>query len=173
MCYRDAMLSRIIVALATLAACNKSAADPKKEEVVDDIEVVSDPSPSTWVEHLPSGNGKMSGGVDSPRTRSYKGWFFDRETSGVTLSGAYYVHLSPSGNYKAIASFEISVEQGKVRLYYADDKKGYRYIEATPGTPARVTGYMLPRDPRSVVLEAVDGDAQGVHYRFWRVAKTK
>src|SRR5262249_2048850 len=110
----------------------------------------------------------ISGGIDGKRESSLGHRVFDKEVHGATLTGAIYLTVAPNGSYKGRASFEIGCEQGKGRLYFADDSKGYRYIEATPGHPAKTSGWMIPGDPRTVMLEAVDGDATGVSHHFWR-----
>src|SRR6266568_5580731 len=166
------MFRGLILLIGAAVAC-KPSAPPREDTVADQVEEqedITDPSPSTWVEHLPSAKGKVSGGVQEAYTGNPRQSVFDRKVHSATVTGAVYMHLSTPKQYKGRASYEISVEQGKLRLYFADDKSGYRYIEATPGHPAKISGWMMPADPYRVLLEAVDGDAQGVTYHFWRNA---
>lgn len=103
---------------------------------------------------------------------------FDTLGKIPTLKGAIYVrayNTSPSSN---AAAFEISVDKGHVRGYLAignaaavhksEDQGGYRYVDATAGHPAKLTGELIVHGSYGCVLEAVDGDATNVQYHMWR-----
>ncbi len=150
-------------------ACGRPAL---KEDTVETPDITN-PSPTTWVERLPDVKGKVKGGVEDI-VKGLMGnglmyYVFDYKIHGVFLTGSVWITIcEQSSNYQGIANYEIAVDQGKVRLYFADEKSGYRYIEATPGRPAQVRGWMLHYDPYRIVLEAVDGDATGLMYHIWR-----
>jgi hypothetical protein len=160
------MTGRLIL-LIGLVSCGRVAAP--KEDVVETGSEITNPSPTTWVEKLPPQSGKHSGGVPDYPLSSGKRANFEDGTHGLTQTGANWIGLTEqySGN-TGHANFEISVEQGKVRLYVKDPEKKYRYIEATPGHPARIFSQMVPfGEWWYIVIEAVDGDASGIKWHAW------
>ncbi|SRR6266568_783317 len=161
-------MSRRLIVLVGLLACSHLA--PTEETVQGND--ITNPSPSTWAEKLPDTKGKASGGApDYPF--GDKTSDFELGDHGMSVTGAIWIQLTEqySGN-KGLANLEISVEQGKVRLYFADPEKRYRYIEATPGQPARIFGRMIGfMQHWGIELEAVDGDASGVKWHAWNKSR--
>jgi hypothetical protein len=123
---------------------------------------VTDPSPSVHVPELPPSNGRGKDTVQEKAGALNITTRFGSLTGTITVSTIKQDLVGPTVN------LEISTEQGRVRAYLVDGKE-YRYIEASPGKPARTRGdliygggYWLFR------LEAVDGEATGVTYHVWR-----
>jgi len=125
---------------------------------------VDNPSPSTYVAELPPGKGKGKDGVHKTFGR------YDNSGRFGSLTGCVQIHVIEDDQWGYVGNLEISVEEGVLRAYYADDDgKGYRYIEATPGKPARARGTLLYQGGwLSFKLEAVGGDAEGASYHVWR-----
>jgi hypothetical protein len=123
---------------------------------------VTNPSPSVHVDQLPPAKGKAKDEKGSSAGN------FNFSGRIGTLTGAIVMSTVEQDLMGPTANVEISVEKGKARAYIADGK-GYQYIEATPGKPARIRGDLWYAGGWFVWrLEAVDGDAQGVSYRAWR-----
>jgi hypothetical protein len=123
-------------------------------------------SPATVVKELPRAGGKGWGGVHTARgvPRS-----FDHSGRYERLTGAVWMRVVKPGGWGPTANLEISVEKGTLRGYLALPlNRGYGYIEATPGHPARMTGDMVLLQHYRFLLEAVGGDAEGAAYRIWR-----
>ena len=123
---------------------------------------VTDPSPTLQVGKLPKENGKMTGKV------ARQDGHFNFSGTIATLTGAVGMATIEQDLLGPTANLEISVEQGKIRAYLRDSQ-GYRYIEATPGNPARTRGDLVYSGGTWWwTLEAVDGEARGVTYHCWR-----
>jgi len=92
--------------------------------------------------------------------------------SGVydTLTGAKMLRLVKAESADPTVDAEVSVEQGRVRLYLEEaDRKNFRYVEATPGQPARLRGRMVfDIGQYGTLLESVDGTAEMVRYKLFR-----
>jgi len=158
-------MPRRLILLIGLVACGRIQPTDNDMEILDPI---VNPSPSTFVDKLPPVSGTSKGGKGSGGGAASK---FDFEYHDFSMTGVSRVGLTEPANTNNIANFEVSVAQGRVRLYFADPKKGYRYIEATPGQPARITGAMLRPPPGPayyVLLEAVGSEASGVACHIWR-----
>jgi hypothetical protein len=69
------------------------------------------------------------------------------------------------------ASLVLSVDEGRVRGYLqneSDKKKGYHYVEATPGHPAQTRGHLMYGGRQLYIkIQSVDGVAKGVRYHVW------
>lgn len=95
--------------------------------------------------------------------------------SGVydTLSGAKMVRLIKAESVDPTVDAEVSVEQGRVRLYLEEaDRKNFRFIEATPGQPAKARGRMVfDFGQYGTLLESVDGTASNVRYKLSRTPR--
>lgn len=128
-------------------------------------------SATTLVRELPKGGGKATGkgphfqGGSLTTTTP-----FERSGRYDSLTGAYAMLMLKAESADPTADAEVSVEQGRVRVYLEDQsRKGYRYAEATPGQPARFTGRLLYHTGYfGIMLESVDGMAQGIRYRVTR-----
>ncbi len=123
---------------------------------------ITDPTPATHVDTLPESEGK------GKTSRQEKIGAFDIKTNFETLTGTITVSTIKQDVVGAKVSLELTSEKGRVRAYLLDGK-GYQYVEASPGSPARIRadaiyggGYYL------YVLQAVDGEASGVVTHVWR-----
>lgn len=136
-------------------------ADPAAAQQVPDGEAAA----IHYVTRLPSADGKGSGGVHKTKgvPRS-----FDHSGRYESLTGAIWMRIIEPRVYGPQATVEISVEQGRARAYLAQGNDRYKYVEATPGKPARMAGDMILLGVYRFMLEAVDGEAKGVSYRIWR-----
>ena len=87
-----------------------------------------------------------------------------------TLNGALMLRLLKAESVDATVDAEVSVESGRVRLYLeALDGKQYRYVEASPGKPARLRGRLVYDMGRfGLVLESRAGQGSMVRYRVTR-----
>jgi hypothetical protein len=117
------------------------------------------------VRSLPSAGGKGSGGVHQTKGVSQS---FDHSGRYASLTSAIWMHVIEPGVFGPRATVEISVEQGRARAYLREGNDRYKYVEATPGKPARLEGDMMLLRVYRFMLEAVDGEAKGVSYRIWR-----
>jgi hypothetical protein len=149
------MRGQVLLVVFALAACNHDA----KPEVP---YVTS--SPTTHVDELP----KLDGKAIDDKGSTGPGLLHSEGRIG-TLRGTVPVSLGESTLQGGMGKVEISVEQGKVRAYLRDGKKGYLYIEATPGQPAGTAGeFIYWGGEYAFRLQAVDGEATGVTYRTSR-----
>lgn len=131
------------------------------------------PDPTGKVSRLPKQDGKTTG--RGPHQRGGPLSSSNFEASGIydSVTGAVTLGMAKIESSDSTVNAEVSVEQGRVRLYLEDQsRKSYSYAEATPGHPARLTGRM----PTSVttfgiVLESVEGTASGVRYHVIRAAR--
>lgn len=57
-----------------------------------------------------------------------------------------------------------SVEKGRLRLYLADPDGAYRYAEALPGRPLRLSGRLISGTRYFVYFESVGGRAEGIRW---------
>ncbi len=123
---------------------------------------VTNPSPSVHVTDLPPSNGRAKDAVQQ------KVGHFDITTRFGTVTGSVTVSTIKQDLLGPTVNLEISTEQGRVRAYIMDGKE-YRYIEATPGNPARTRGDLIYGGGYWMFrLEAADGEAKGVTYHVWR-----
>jgi hypothetical protein len=118
-----------------------------------------------YVARLPSAGGKGSGGVHKTKGVPKS---FDHSGRYESLTGAIWIRIVEPRVYGPQATVEISVEQGRARAYLAEGNDRYKYVDATPGKPARMGGDMVLLGVYRFMLEAVDGEARGVSYRIWR-----
>lgn len=92
--------------------------------------------------------------------------------SGVydTLTGAKMVRVVKAESADPTVDAEISVEQGRVRLYLEEaDRKNFRFVEASPGQPARLRGRMVfDIGQYGTLLQSMDGTAHTVRYKLFR-----
>jgi hypothetical protein len=130
---------------------------------------VTELSPQVPVDELPNDDGKYTGQSVGPGEGG--GWL-NRVGSWETLTGTLG---STIGDWQDIigdnASMVLTVDEGRVRGYLkneSDKKKGYHYVEATPGHPAQTRGYLMYGGGKLYIkLQAVDGVAKGVRYHVW------
>lgn len=132
-------------------------------------------SPTQTAAALPAkkGAGKLksnthSGGLED--VGSFETWGEYETLDGVVWISAF----NSSDRYTASA--EVAVASGTVRVYLAvgnpkaihlsADQGGYRYAEASPGKPVKVSGELVVG--YGAFLESVGGAASGVRYRLWR-----
>jgi hypothetical protein len=118
------------------------------------------------VRQLPRANGKGAGGVHEgggvPAKFEFRGRY-------AALRGAIWMRVIEPRNWGPEATLAIAVEEGRLRGYLGDPGgRGFRYIEATPGAPAQMTGHMILLHVYRFMLEAVSSDARGASYRIWR-----
>jgi len=119
-------------------------------------------SPSVHVSDLPARKGR---GTDTTEKTS---GVFNQEMRQGTLTGVISVSVAEQDLNGATANVTLSSEEGRVRLYLLDGK-GYRYIEASPGSPAQTRGDLrYAGGSWWYTLEAVDGEAKGVTAHVWR-----
>jgi hypothetical protein len=118
-----------------------------------------------YVARLPPADGKGSGGVHKTKGVPKS---FDHSGRYASLTGAVWMRVIEPRVYGPQATVEISVEQGRARAYLAEGNDRYKYVEATPGKPARMVGDMVLLGVYRFMLEAVGGEAKGVSYRIWR-----
>lgn len=131
---------------------------------------------TTLVSELPKGGGKTTGkGPHFQRGSLTTTTPFERSGRYDSLIGAYAMLMLKAESADPTADAEVSVEQGRVRIYLEDQsRKGYRYAEATPGQPARFTGRLIYHTGYfGIMLESVDGGAQGIRYRVTRAAGSR
>lgn len=165
------MLRLAIVATALGVAC-------KSSPVVYLTKEGSPDSASVTVTDLPPLTGKGHYGPSTQSGGTQDVTKFDAFGTYDGLTGAVYVTAFETTTSNDRAKLEVSVESGRVRGYLAlgnpalvhmsTDQGGYRYVEATPGHPVKVTGELVYRKGYGCVLEAVDGEATGVKYHMWR-----
>jgi hypothetical protein len=123
-------------------------------------------SASAFALKLPKTNGKTEG-VHTPELRSTPR-VFDHPGRLRKLTGASYVFLVEGDNVTTDpVTIEMSVKRGRVRVYLGD-RGGYRYVEATPDTPARLVGTLFAGLNYHMVIEATDGVAEDMHWRVFR-----
>jgi hypothetical protein len=148
------MRTQAVLLVFALAAC--------RHEAKSEVPFVT--SPTIHVDELPKLDGK------SLEEKGSKGpGLLQTEGRIGTLKGTVAVALGEATFQGAMGKLEISVVQGTVRGYFRDGKKGYLYIEATPGKPAGATGeFIYWGGEYATRLQAVDGDATGVTYRTSR-----
>jgi hypothetical protein len=95
--------------------------------------------------------------------------------SGVydTLTGAKLTRFVKAESADPTVDAEISVEQGRVRLYLEEaDRKNFRFVEATPGQPGRLRGRMVfDIGQYGTLLQSVEGTAQKVRYKLVRAPR--
>jgi hypothetical protein len=118
-----------------------------------------------FVAKLPSADGKGSGGVHKTKGVPKS---FDHSGRYESLTGAIWMRIVEPRVYGPQATVEISVEHGRARAYLAEGNDRYKYVDATPGKPAKMAGDMVLLGVYRFMLEAVDGEARGVSYRIWR-----
>lgn len=92
--------------------------------------------------------------------------------SGVydTLNGAISLRLLKAESIDPTVDAEVSVDAGRVRIYLEEeDRKNFRFVEASPGKPARLRGRMVfDIGQFGTYLESVEGQATMVRYRLSR-----
>jgi hypothetical protein len=160
------MFKRLLMLLGAIG-CNPHRGEALGREDVPDI---TNPATATHVDKLPDSNGKSKGGTGSGGGYPSK---FDFVGKDFSLTGAIKIGTVEQDNYTPTANYEISTQTGRVRLYYQEPegKKGYLYIEATPGNPVQQHGRMIWRGsnvPYYILIESVEGEASGVAYHIWR-----
>jgi hypothetical protein len=93
------------------------------------------------------------------------------------MHGASTMRLPSAPSAGGLCTLEISVEHGVARAYLlgldGHVVQGHVFVDATPGHPGRVIGYLedwsnTSSPEQSFVLEARDGAARGVSYRVYR-----
>lgn len=93
------------------------------------------------------------------------------------INGATSMRIPSSAHSGGLATLEVAVEKGKVRAYLGGLNghivSGYVFVEVSPGSPGRLTGYMedwsdTGTPEQQFTLESLDGDAQGVSFRLYR-----
>ncbi len=169
------MRGRVTVALVVVALGGALAC--KSDPVVYLTEGGPD-APTTPAAKLPALQGNSEYGPSSQRGGTEDVTKFDSFGTYKTLSGAVYVTAFQTTTSNDHASLEVSVESGTVRGYLANgnsafihmstDQGGYRYVEATPGHPKKMSGELVYMKAYGCVLESVNGEATGVKYHMWR-----
>jgi hypothetical protein len=138
----------------------------------------SDTKPPNWVQKAPPAKGKAGA---SRRDGIVRQGAFSITGTCQSLTGAVEDFNIPgySNGGAGGVTVEISVEKGRVRAYLqyvpSGDKffkvtDGYIFAEAQPGKPGKAQG-ILPKysgDTYSLLVESVDGEAQGIRYRLYR-----
>jgi hypothetical protein len=132
---------------------------PRKEIAVSETAAIQ------YVDALPPAKGKGTGGVHKTKGVPKS---FDHSGRYDSLTGAIWMRIIEPRVYGPEATVEISVEEGRARAYLAEGNHRYKYVEATPGRPARMQGDMVLLQVYRFMLEAVGGEARGVSYRIWR-----
>jgi len=120
---------------------------------------------------LPKADGKVSGkGPHSVAGTLLTSTAFSASGVYDTLSGAKMVRVVKAESADPTVDAELSVDKGRVRLYLEEaDRKNFRFIEATPGQPARLRGRMVfDIGQYGTLLESVDGTAEMVRYKLFR-----
>ncbi|MBL9009333.1 MAG: hypothetical protein JNJ46_34045 [Myxococcales bacterium] len=128
-------------------------------------------SPGGLVPALPKADGKVSGkGPHSVAGTLVTSTAFSASGVYDTLSGAKMVRVVKAESADPTVDAELSVEKGRVRLYLEEaDRKNFRFVEATPGQPARLRGRMVfDIGQYGTLLESVDGTAEMVRYKLFR-----
>ena len=99
-------------------------------------------------------------------------------TGGVqSLSGASWERLPSAGHSGGLMVVELAVQRGTLRAYVqgldGSFVSGWVFVEATPGHPGRVIGYLDDQSDtgspeQRFVLETRAGDAEGVTFSVYR-----
>lgn len=123
-------------------------------------------SRSFFVIKLPDLKGTKRGLVTFAAERT--GRYFEYTGKLDSLSGAIFVNLL-EGTHSSHedVTIEMQIASGRVRVYLTDGQ-GYRYVEATAGRPARLTGGLMLGLGFYTVLEAIDSPAAGLSWHVYR-----
>jgi hypothetical protein len=123
-------------------------------------------SASAFALKLPKTTGNTEA-VETPELRNTQR-VFEYPGRLRKLTGASYVFLVEGTNVTIDpVTIEMSVKRGRVRVYLGD-RGGYRYVEATPDTPARLVGTLIAGLNYHMVIEATDGVAEDLQWRVFR-----
>lgn len=120
------------------------------------------------VSELPRGRGRVQGSRRRGRVRTGFSKGVDAEGTIRWMSGRHSVSFDTDAGLTVTAT--ASVERGRFRVYLRDpDSEGYRWAEARPGEPLRLSGRLISGlKSYFIYVEAVGyGRAEGVR---WTVA---
>lgn len=138
--------------------------NPVAETLEADAVAQHDATAIHQVAELPWGSGRFQG--STRRGRERRGAL----SSGVDVSGtaAWFEgaqSISFDLNHGVVVTATASVEQGRLRLYLEDPEGGYRYAEAIPGKPLRISGSLISMGRGYFIyLESVGGRVEGLRW---------
>jgi hypothetical protein len=127
-----------------------------------------------FVEKLPPLHGSGKNGFREGMVGQGK---FEVRGGVAWMSGAFSQWLPSASHAGGLVHLEVVAATGTVRAYLEGISgsfiSGYVFVDASPGHPGRVTGYLedwsdTGTPEQTFVLESSNGDAQGVSYRVYR-----
>lgn len=116
------------------------------------------------VAELPRGRGRVQGATRRGHVRRGFEKRVDVRGSMAWMRGARSLPFDTDAGL--MVTVTASVERGRFRVYLRDpDAEGYRWAEARPGEPLRVSGYLMSGlKSYFFYVEAVGGRAEGVRW---------
>jgi len=141
-------------------------------------------TPDNWVDSTPKTSGQSKQGtlkgMVTNASYTVEGTISSM-TGAILIPNIAGVEQASGGN----TTLELEVKQGRVRAYLESaipdpgsitgQRTGYIYAEATPGKPGQIVGALRSfggtygkAKAYQIVIESLDGEAQGVSYKLWR-----
>ena len=123
-------------------------------------------SSSTFVLQLPKVNGKKIGQENFGASST--GQVFEYTGRMKSITGTQSLGLLENTHSSADpVTLEMTVKSGRLRIYLAD-LHGFRYVEANPQRPARITGRLMLGLTYHALLQTVDSEVSGLEWRVYR-----
>ncbi len=141
------------------------------EEILKHPPPAPDSEPRGFVEWLPRRGGQLDGPSVPRAGGSLENRSFNIYGKYESLTGTAGLALVKIVDADPTVRAEVTVQTGRVWIYLqSPDGYGYVWAQASPGSPARITGHMT-RGNRlfGVVLQSQDGTATGITYSVRQV----